>query len=241
MAEFFVVFGRYELGFSYADPDIRIQLTDHDGLIKYERECKSKKESKFLGRTFSAIHIHPVEPVNLPETLTNYLEIAFPPLILSPGASQTIYLKFPIEIGVFLESGENRSLLDIFSLAPVKFSLYGTPNSGVITRWCYSDIYTEMPVTDKRREGVMTLLIKNSWTDSVTVTRAVFDGPSMHIFYGSRVAMTATMEILSSLISHTSFSDIAPEGSLNRSIDLYIMRGFSLPTQKGFYMEAGTI
>ncbi len=235
------MFGRYEPGFSYADPDIRIQLLDSDDLVRYERECAGKKESKFLGRSFTALHIHPVEPVNLPEQLTNYLEISFPPLVLPPGSSQTVYLKFPVEIGVFLESGEKRNLVDIFSLAPVKFSLYGTPSSGVITRWYYSDIYTEIPETNPLREGVMTLQIKNSWTEAITVSRAVFDGPSMCLFYGDRVAMITNMEIISSSITHTTFSDIAPAGCPNRSIDLYVSRGFSLTTRKGYFMEAGTI
>jgi len=235
------VFGRYELGFSYADPEIRIQLTDNEGRVKYERECAGKTESRYLGRTFSAIHVHPVEPVNLPEALTNFLELSFPPLLLSPGSSQIIYLKFPVETGVFLESGEKRDLLDIFSLAPVKFSLYGSPSSGVITRWYYSDLYMDIPVTDKRREGVMTLLLKNSGTETATISRAVFDGASMCIFYGERVAMTATMEIHSPSIAHTTFSDTAPADCPNRAIDLYLSRAFSITTGKGYFMEAGTI
>jgi len=229
------------MGFSYADPDIRIQLTDKAGLVKYERDCAGKKESRYLSRTFSAIHIHPVEPVNLPEALTHFLEISFPSLLISPGAEQTIYLKFPVEIGVFLESGDKTDPLDVFSLVPVKFSLYGSPSSGVITRWYQSDLYTDIPLIDLRREGVMSLLIKNSGSETMTVSRAVFDSGSMCLFYGDRVAMTATMEILSPLIAHTTFSDIAPEDCPNRAIDLYLTRGFSITNRKGYFMEAGTI
>jgi hypothetical protein len=229
------------MGFSYADPNIRIQLTDNAGLIKYERDCAGQKESRYLGRTFSAIHILPVEPVNLPETLTHFLEISFPSLLISPGAEQTVYLKFPVEIGVFLESGGKTDPLDVFSLAPVKFSLYGSPSSGVITRWYESDLYTDIPVTDPHREGLMSLHIKNSGTETTTVSRAVFDSSSMSLFYGDRVAMTATMEILSPLIAHTTFSDTAPADCPNRAIDLYLARGFSITNRKGYFMEAGTI
>jgi uncharacterized protein len=229
------------MGLSYTDADISIRLTDTENLIKYERDCAGSKESRHLGRTFSAIHINPVEPVNLPEALTHFLEISFPPLLLSPGAEQDIYLKFPVEIGVFLESGNNRDLLDIFSLVPAKFSLYGSPSSGVITRWYKSDLSTEIPITDPLREGVMSLHVKNSGTETTTVSRAVFDSSSMCLFYGSRVAMTATMEILSPLIAHTTFSDTAPADCPNRAIDLYLARGFSITNRKGYFMEAGTI
>ncbi|MDD1702375.1 MAG: DUF432 domain-containing protein [Methanoregula sp.] len=235
------MFGRYEMGFSYADPDIRIQLTDNDGLIRYERDCAGKKESRYLGRTFSAIHIHPVEPVNLPETLTRFLEISFPPLIVSPGAEQTIYLKFPVEIAVFLESGEKMDPLDVFSLVPVKFSLYGSPSEGVITRYYQSDLSTTIPVTDPHREGVMCLCVKNSGTETMTVSRAVFDSNSMCLFYGDRVAMTATMEILSPIIAHTTFSETAPADCPNRAIDLYLARGFSITRGKGYFMGAGML
>jgi hypothetical protein len=162
-------------------------------------------------------------------------------LLISPGAEQTVYLKFPVENGVFLESGGETDPLDVFSLAPVKFCLYGSPSSGVITRWYESDLYTDIPVTDLRREGVMSLHIKNSSTETTTVSRAVFDSSSMSLFYGDRVAMTATMEILSPLIAHTTFSDTAPADCPNRAIDLYLARGFSITNRKGYFMEAGTI
>jgi uncharacterized protein len=229
------------MGLSYEDADIRIRLTDTDNLVKYERDCAGNKESRHISHTFSAIHINPVEPVNLPETLTHFLEISFPPLLLSPGAEHDVYLKFPVEIGVFLEYGDTRDLLDIFSLVPVKFSLYGSPSSGVITRWYKSDFYMDIPITDPLREGVMSLHIKNSGTETTTISRAVFDSSSMCLFYGSRVAMTATMEILSPLIAHTTFSDAAPADCPNRAIDLYLNRGFSITTRKGYFMEAGTI
>jgi hypothetical protein len=229
------------MGFSYADAGIQIQLTDTENLVHYERDCQGNKESRFLGRTFSAIHIHPVEPVNLPEALTHFLEISFPPLLLSPGAELDVYVKFPVEIGVFLENGEKRDLLDIFSLVPGKFSLYGSPSSGVITRWYKSDLYTAIPVTDSHQEGVMSLHIKNSGAETTTISRAVFDSSSMCLFYGSRVAMTATMEILSPLIAHTTFSETAPADCPNRAIDLFLARGFSITNRKGYFMEAGTI
>jgi hypothetical protein len=229
------------MDFSYADADIQIQLTDNKKLVNYERDCAGKKESRYLSRTFSAILLHPVEPVNLPEALTHYLEISFPPVLISPGVEQIVYLKFPVEIGVFLESEGKTDPLDVFSLAPVKFSLYGSPSSGVITRWYKSDLYTDIPVTDPRREGVMSLQIKNSGTETMSVSRAVFDSSSMCIFYGSRVAMTAAMEILSPLIAHTTFSDTAPADCPNRAIDLYLARGFSITNGKGFFMVAGTI
>lgn len=234
------MFGRYGIDFSYSDPDIRLRFTQSDGLVQYERDCAGEHTSRYLGRTFSAISVHPVEPVNLPETLTRFLEISFPPLILPAGAEQRIYVKFPVEIGIFLESAGKNEPLDVFSLAPAKFSLYGTPSSGVITRIYRSSLFTEIPDTDPRKEGVLELTVKNQRTETTTVTRAVFDSGNMSIFYGDRVVMTATLEIYSEYLARTLISDQAPDGCPNRAIDMYPANQFSIPTVNGYFMEAGT-
>ena len=143
------------MDYSCTVPGIRIRVSEAGSLLRYERECNGSRVDRYLGKTFSALHIYPVEPVNLPETLTRYLELSFPPIVLPPGAEQTIYVKFPVEIGVFLESGTKQSPFDVFSLVPVKFSLYGLPSSGVITRLYKSDVFTEIPQVDPCREGVM--------------------------------------------------------------------------------------
>ncbi len=234
------VFGRYPLDYSHAAQDIKIRLSDAGSLLKYERDCRGSREERYLGRSFSAIHIYPVEPVNLPEPLTRYLEIAFPPLVLPPGAEQTVYVKFPVEIGVFLESGGKQSPLDVFSLVPVKFSLYGLPSSGVITRWFKSDLFPIIPTVDLYREGVMALTLKNCRTENAKVSRAVFDSSSMCLYYGSRVAMTATLEVFSEYLARTTFADAAPPDCPNRAIDLYRASSFALTGTKGYFMEAGT-
>jgi Uncharacterized conserved protein len=234
------VFGRFPLDYSYDNKDIRIRLSNTGSLLRYERECRGSREERYLSRSFSALHIYPVEPVNLPEPLTRYLEIAFPPVVLPPGAEQTVYVKFPVEIGVFLEPGGKQSPLDVFSLVPVKFSLYGLPSSGVITRWFKSDLYPEIPAVDLCREGVMALTLKNSRAENAKVSRAVFDSSSMCLYYGTRVAMTATLEVFSEYLARTTFTDAAPPDCPNRAIDLYRASPFVLTGTKGYFMEAGT-
>ncbi|MFA5332695.1 MAG: DUF432 domain-containing protein [Methanoregula sp.] len=223
------------------DSEIRLRFSNHDDLVRYERDCAGNEESRCLSRSFSAVCIHPVEPVNLPEALTRFLEISFPPLILPAGSEQTVYVKFPIEIGIFLESAGKCDSLDVFSLAPTKFSLYGTPSSGVITRFYRSGISTVIPDTDPLREGVIRLTIRNQRTETTIVGRAVFDSGDMSIFYSNRrVAMTATLEIYSEYLARTLVADEPPEDCPNRSINMYPASQFSIPTVKGYFMEAGT-
>jgi len=233
------VFGRYERGFSYSDPEVNLRIDDTTTLPEYRRECGGTVVAKHLAADYDAIHIHPVEPVNLPEEITHHLEISFPPIVLPPTAKKKIFLTFPVEIGVFFEIRGEMSLLDIFSLVPTKFSLYGLPGTGIITRWYRSGIFSDIPATDLHREGVLELTLINSSSTTVDISRAVFDCYGMQMFYGDRVGMTATMEIVSPVIASTTFTALPPKGCPNRSIDLYAARRFAIDPRNSFFMESG--
>ncbi|MCX6689087.1 MAG: DUF432 domain-containing protein [Methanoregula sp.] len=233
------MFGRYERDLVYADPEVNLRIDQAGTIPVYIRECNGTRIEKYLGTDYDAIHICPVEPVNLPQEITHHLEIAFPTLVLPPAAQKTIYLKFPVEIGVFFEFRHEMSVLDIFSLVPTKFSLYGPPSNGVITRWYQSALFHKIPETELHREGALELSLVNHCTETVEVTRAVFDSHHMNLFYGDRVGMTGTMEILSPLIALTTFAPTAPAGCPNKSIDLYTSRKFAVGPGKGYMMESG--
>lgn len=235
-----LVFGHYNRDLSYTDSEINIHLEHEHDLPKYVRDCCGNRTEKYLATPFDGFHIHPVEPVNLPTAITRYLEISFPLIVLPPSGETTIYVKFPVEAGVFFEVNGKLNLLDIFSLVPAKFSLYGLPSSGIITRWYASEVYRTVPSTDPRREGTLELTIKNSSTQSAEISRAIFDSNSMCLFYGERVSMTATMEIMSPVIASTQFVPAGPKDCPYRSTDLYEGSAFSVSNRKIFFMESGT-
>ena len=233
------MFGRYDRCFSITGPEIRVQIEERNQLPCYIRDCNADHLEKFLINDYDAIHIHPVEPVNLPAEITHFLEISFPTIVLPPLSDKRIFLKFPVEIGVFFETHGKMHLLDIFSLAPTKFSLYGSPSSGYITRWYRSDLYPEIPVTDMSREGVLELSLINQCSSTIEISRVVLNSHYMQIYYGDHVGMTGKMTIVSSIIAETTFVSISPSGCVNRSIDLYTARNFSVGQSKGFLMDAG--
>jgi uncharacterized protein len=237
--ELIFVYGRYERDLVYVDPDVNLRIERADTIPVYVRECKGARIEKYLAADYDAVYVCPVEPVNLPQEITHHLEIAFPTIVLPPAAKKIIYLKFPVEIGVFFEIRREMSVLDIFSLVPTKFSLYGLPGMGVITRWYRSDIFPGIPVTDPHREGVLELSLVNRCTTTVEISRAVFDSYHMNLFYGERVGMTATMEVLSPVIALTTFAPVVSAACPNSSIDLYTSRKFAVGPGKGYMMESG--
>jgi hypothetical protein len=233
------VFGRYEGDISYAGDQISIRLDRSFQLPRYERVCCGEKVVKTLSLRKGTIIINPVEPVNLPLLLTSHLEIGFPTIVLPPAASQALFLLFPLEIGVFLEVGGDVHVLDIFSLSKSKFSLYGSPEAGVITRWHHSEVYTTKPDPDQHKAGVLNMSIRNTSGETVEVSRAVFDSDSIHLFYGEHVEMSGQMQIFSPRIARTDIRSAPPMPGMERCVEIYTAKKIPVVQGRGFLMESG--
>jgi hypothetical protein len=233
------MYGTYNENFSYKDPDLSLSISGPAGNRRYSRECLGKRVGKNLASDIGSVIINPVEPVNLPDGLTNHLEISFDPVVIRPGDEQVIYLKFPVETAVFLESEGTYDVLDIFSLVPAKYSLYGLPDTGCITTWYRSGVYTAIPETDPLREGVIELRLGNSGSGWVEVSRAVFQNIDMHLYYGDIVSMAAVMEIWNPKLARTSFLHRPLINNMTPSVELYTARKIPIVQRSGYIMEQG--
>ena len=95
----------------------------------YKRTFGENKVEKQIIGDGKYIIINPVEPLNTPKELTSNMLIEFEKsLLLAGGTIKTIFLTFPIEISVFISEKENNNLLllDVFTQARQKFTLYGS-------------------------------------------------------------------------------------------------------------------
>lgn len=233
-----MMFGRYNCTFHREEGDILVETEQNGGLLTYRRRCEGQTFERLLVSNTGEIVINPIEPVNLPKEITNFLQIEFSPVVIEPGASQTIYLKFPVEIGVFLEAARDIDVLDVFGLGTQKYTLYGSPTSGLIARWYRSAVYTEVPPVECYREGVMELSIHNASHEWVEVSRVVFDTIDMKIYYGDFVATAATMKILSTILAETDFIDVPLRPGMVKSAELHAARKIPV-INRGYLMEWG--
>ena len=232
------MFGRYRGTFRRESGEILVEVEEDEGLLTYRRRCGEDKFERILVAGMAEVIINPVEPVNLPKGITNFLMIEFPPVMIEPGATRTVYLKFPVEFGVFVESARDIEAVDIFAPTTQKYTLYGTPTRGLIARWYGSEVYTEFPEVDLHREGVMEFTITNTYREWVEVSRAVFESVDMKIYYGDFVASTATMRVVGPNIAETDFIDAPPRPGMVKSIELYTARKISA-LSRGYLMEWG--
>jgi len=236
------VFGHYNEDFSVSVQGVALTMDHASSPWTYSREGTCGSVKKIMTSSDDRIIVTPVEPVNLPQRITPYLEIEFPTVVVNPGVRKTIYLTFPIEVGVFLERKGVFTNLDIFSFARQKYSLYGTPTAGLITRWHRSAIFETVPYTEPFKEGILELCLSNESPGVIEVSRGVFESYGMSIWYSSdRAAMKAEISIFSPTIAETSFSSEPCLGCNERGIDLF--RALKLPViqQKSFLMEYGVI
>jgi hypothetical protein len=182
----------------------------------------------------------PVEPLNSPKPISPYLLIEFAAdVVVAPSSRKTIYLNFPVEIGVFLPRGERHDLIDIVSLSRKKLTLYGTPRGGHVAKYWHSEVFSVAPQVDPLREGVMRLEIKNEADEWVPLKKSVFDAYGMKIFYTDRlVSAQARMTVLSENKAETEFVKSPLEKGMERSIELFRSGKLAVSASR-YYMGEG--
>jgi hypothetical protein len=161
--------------------------------------------------------------------------------MMAPESEKTLFLRFPVEIGVILKQNDECQMLDVFSRGTPKYSLYGPPESGVITRYYYSDVFDQPPDTDPAETGILRLVIHNTSKGWVEVARVVFESYNMPIYFGEFVAMSAQMEIFSKEIAETRVLERPLIPEMNLAIPVICSRKIlRIDTErKRFLMEHG--
>ena len=235
------MYQRYQIPFKYdKHKDLTFSVEKEGEQFIYRRQCRDEEIEKILAMDQGEIIVNPIEPLTKPKELTPYFLIKLDRnLMIEPRATKTIFLTFPIEIGVYIFSKEEFKSLDSFTFVKPKFTLYGDPRQGVICKYWKSDVYLSIPNTDPFQEGIMKLKIINNHTDWVEITKAVFNAYGMKIYYNDRmVSMKAVMRIRSGAIADTDFRDSPIEEGMTNALEIYTARRLSITSQE-FVMEFG--
>lgn len=238
------MYGTYNIPLSVRENSISISITRKDGSFQYLREAGEEKVEKCLIARDCSVLINPVEPLYTPKDLTPYLLIEFgKKLVIEPKGGSTVYLKFPAEIGIFAgrtgKSAKDFRVIDIFSLEPGKFSLYGDIRTGVLCKYYKSDVFTAHPGVTPFLEGIMELSISNKSDRWAEVSRAVFNAYLMKIYFSKdKMGMKASMALIDKDIAETSFSDSPLEKGMKKAVEQYVSRGIII-TSTSYIMEWG--
>jgi hypothetical protein len=235
-----MIYGKYDIPFKLEQDGFSISMQKAGESYRYSRTCLETSVEKSLILSKGDLVVHPVEPLNTPKAMTSYLIIEFDTtLVLEPKATKKIFLTFPVEIAVMVSLNKNLKVIDSFSLAKQKFTLYGEPKNGWICKHWNSAVSETMIQTDPLREGVLELMVSNLDSEWNDVTKAVFNAYGMKIFYGKQqVMMKARMKIRDDGTAETGFQDSAPERGMKKSLETFATRKLSVTTT-AFIMEYG--
>ncbi|RME62901.1 MAG: DUF432 domain-containing protein, partial [Nitrospirae bacterium] len=235
-------FGPYTAPFEVKEDGFVLSCEAVEGGLIFKRQGPEddEKELLILSKDVGFL-VNPIEPVNLPKKLTHYLYIELQrKVVLAPKERTVFYIKFPVEVSVFVSKKKGQwDSIDIFTLAPQKYTLYGEITSGCLCRYYSSDVFYTMPEVEFLKEGVLLVDAKNSTNEWVAVTRLVFDAHHMKIYYGSeKVSMQAQVEVTSEMVAETSFKDRPLKKGMKKSLELYLTRKIPVLTDS-FVMEWG--
>ncbi|MDD4255448.1 MAG: DUF432 domain-containing protein [Methanofollis sp.] len=239
MPETFTVYGTYDLSFRYEKDGLDLSIEPEDGKYLYRRTLNGQKKTRTILSSGGRLIINPVEPLNLPKEICRNLLVEFEPLSIEPGAEQTVYLTFPVEIGVFVAGRGNLELLDIFSWNSQKYTLYGSSEKGVIARWWPSTTHSSPPDLDPLKEGLLSLEISNTTREWVKVSKVVLDSFGMKIYYGDLVSVQAWMRVLSTMVAETGFYDRSAREGQKKAVELFAVRGLAGVERQRFLMDRG--
>ena len=234
------IFGLHDVPLRIVHEGISFTVEKDKGGLRYKRKSMGEEVENIFLSSNSKVLINPIEPLNMPKELSPYLLIEFEKSIfIEPMTTTSIFITFPVEIGIFVNGKKNYQIIDIFTLAKQKFTLYGSIRSGVICRYWKSDVYFTIPDVNPVYEGIIELIMRNTTMRWVEVTKVVFNAYGMKIYYSDdMVSMKANMRIFSKKIAETGFVGSHLEKGMKRSLELYISRKIPMVTTK-FLMEDG--
>jgi len=234
------MFGQYDIPIQIEQEGIKVSVQKERDNILYMRECLGESTEKILVAGSGKLLLNPIEPVNKPKALASHLLIEFAnTLQVEPKGTMNIFLAFPVEIAVFMPSNGEFEVIDAFTLARQKLTLYGDPINGVICKYWKSNIYTTEPSLNRIQEGIVGLTITNTTTGWVEVTKAVFNAYGMKIYYDDeRVSIKANMKLKGGGSAETECMDEPLVKGMTKSLEIYTTRKLSV-TKKNFIMEFG--
>ncbi len=189
-------YGKFNFDYAVNFKGLRLGFEDKNGMYQYTRDILGWKSTANVAVKDGCFYLQPIEPLNLPDNVTDFIEITFDTITIEPNGTATIFLTFPIEIGVFVESksGE-RNLLDIITFCHPKFSLYGLPSRGVITRVHQSKVSGMPPCVRNYQEGILRLEIENDTDEWASIGRVVLYQKGLTLFYDD-VSVTACAKMV---------------------------------------------
>lgn len=166
------------------------RLNSDDDLIEKIIPIKSSKLQ---------IELCPIRPLNFPAKRTThmYLDIGTP-VFLSEHSSATVFLRCPIEIGVFLVHDNHKDSLDCLTCDPVnsRFCLYGSTESGTLCKYEKTEIVESYDDSIPFVNAVLKVNMQNELSKGLSIDKIVFPISDNSIYYRDSKAIIDSLHAI---------------------------------------------
>lgn len=132
------------------------------------------------------IELCPIRPLNFPARRTTYMYLDLDtPVFLSENSSATVFLRCPIEIGVFFVHDGHKDSLDCFTCDPLnsRFSLYGPPESGTLCKYVKTEIVESYDDSVPFVNAVLKANLQNDLPKGLSISKIVFPISDNSVYY----------------------------------------------------------
>jgi len=149
-------------------------LEEKEGLL-YQRGDKKVTISKGL-----KIEELPILSIN--EKVTQYFGIVFDsPISVNPESKMKIYVKLPVDLGIFVSDGSSYKLIDTIEIYPKKYALYGNIGNGTIYRYWKTSPYL-YEIIPNQYEALTSVEIINEADSIGVISLVIFDSKNFSLY-----------------------------------------------------------
>ncbi|MBR9689328.1 MAG: DUF432 domain-containing protein [Candidatus Altiarchaeota archaeon] len=157
------------------------------GYFVYKRD---KKTVKLVSKSLE-LEVRPLIPINLPDRITDTFMVRYSSLHIGPGESTIVFLKIPIEIGVFFQ-GES---IDTFGFSKEEFVLYGPVDGGLVARNVRGEVIENPNEKGDGKSAIIPLRIKNYLKDAVKASRLLLNTKFLEVYYKDNLVATEMVKL----------------------------------------------
>jgi hypothetical protein len=168
MEEHTLNIGNSKLVFGSAGTAFKYRRYEGDALVSDSLIVTDARETH--------IGIFPNPPIRTPKEVAKNVYIKFKsPVIVDQGSVAVLYSKIPIEIGVYRQHKDEELLMDVFSVIPPRYALYGTPEAGVVCRYVEAEGVTEESALEVKQyeEAKVRIRVTNDINNVIKITKII--------------------------------------------------------------------
>ena len=196
---FYTITDNLEL--TFPEIDVRIEKIGEHVFSYIRKDTEDNIVKKIIPTNSSelTLEISPIRPLNYPARRTNYVYLDLEtPVFLSENSAASIFVRCPIEIGVFLIHDNHKDSLDWFTCDPVnsRFSLYGSPESGTLCKYAQSEIVESYDDSIPFVNGVLKIDMKNDLDKGLSISKIVFPMSDNSVYYKNSKAIIDSLTVV---------------------------------------------